>query len=235
MISRKFGVAIMVVLVALVLEFVPLIGLLFSAIIIVVGLFLLTRPSPQESQVSAAIVQGKQRFLGKTRNRIIIVTLIGLAVQLVGGLVLYLIVFGLPGPTAMCGPYVCGQENYGPYVAGNIVGSIQFLIFFPPFLPALLPAALFARKGEEGAIAGFFGFLWVPVLFAVTGGYSGGPNYCNSGGSGCGLYGLGEIIYTFTPLLGAVVGAGGGAVGGWRQRRRIANPRPLPPVAPTTA
>jgi hypothetical protein len=96
----------------------------------------------------------------------------------------------------------------------------EFWAFFqdpallPPFVPVLLPTALFARSSKEGAIAGF-------AMYLVPAAESGIPEYFSQA-TDCQYCGLGLIFSVGTPFLGLLVGAGGGAIGGWRAKRRAA-------------
>ncbi len=104
-----------------------------------------------------------------------------------------------------------------PLDPGGFLSGFSFIALFPPFIPAILPSALFARSSKEGAVAGFVVYLIVPiyalVLVVLSSIYI--PYYSFYPGPG----GIGIIIFSLTPLLGALVGAGGGAIGGWRARR----------------
>jgi hypothetical protein len=103
-------------------------------------------------------------------------------------------------------------EGSGLEVFGEIFDLMTGVAIYPPFVAALVPTAIFTRGKDEGAIAGAITYSLISVVgwsFALSGP---APHECTS----CGLF---KIVFALSPFLGALVGAGGGALGGWVARR----------------
>ena len=86
----------------------------------------------------------------------------------------------------------------------------------PPFVPAALSSALFTRGKNEGAVAGFITYLLVvglPLIVILV--YDANMFACETG-----ICGFSILLFLFSPLLGALGGFWGGAIGGWRAKRR---------------
>ncbi len=146
-------------------------------------------------------------FLDKWWNRIIVASVVGIAMIVLGGIILLII--GLivsPG----------FAPDHGPYVLLEILASGGVIAYFPPFIPALLPAIFVTRKSSEGLVAGFVTYLSVAIVGYEELAISHSPCYT-------GLCGLPDIIPELTPFLGVFVGAVGGAIGARRAGHRAAS------------
>ena len=153
-------------------------------------------------------------FLERPWRRIVAAILGGIAAMILGGLLVQELFF-----SACNGPCTIG---YAGGFLGNLSFSIYFVALFPPFVPALLPSGLLTRGGKEGAIAGFVAYLIPAVQYGI-------PSFT----SNCPYCALIRLYSVGTPFLGALVGAGGGALGGWVRRRRMMSANEVKPKDPT--
>src|SRR5437016_11397462 len=123
-------------------------------------------------------------FLKRPRGRIIATIIVGVAVMILGGLIIQQYFY-----------YLCnGPCSTSSNFLEDLFGIISLVAIYPPFVPILLASVLFARGSKEGAIAGF-------ILYVVPAVYSGIPSLFPS--PDCRYCAFGTLISVGTPFLGA--------------------------------